>query len=173
MSFQKSIVRAIASVSVLFAVSFAHAEVKIGYVDMQKAIQSTSAGKKAKEQLEKEFKKRKKELAKKEADLKKMSEDLEKKAMVLSDDVRLKKQQSFQEEMLKYREMVGKSQAEIQKKERDLTLPIVKKLQGIIQEVAEKEGYTMILEKAEQSVLWAKSDVDLTDEVIKRFDKKK
>jgi outer membrane protein len=69
----------------------AFAEVKIGYIDMQKAIQSTSKGKKAKKSLEKDFKAKKKELEKMEADLKKMSEDLEKKAMLLSDDVRGKK----------------------------------------------------------------------------------
>ena len=46
------------------------AEVKIGYVDMQKAIQETAAGKKAKKELEDEFNKKKKDLEKKEGDIK-------------------------------------------------------------------------------------------------------
>ena len=45
------------------------AEVKIGYIDMQKAIQETAAGKKAKKELEDEFNKKKKDLEKKEADV--------------------------------------------------------------------------------------------------------
>ena len=149
------------------------ANVKIGYVDMQKAITETSEGKKAKDRLEKEFKKKQAELKKKEADLQSMSKDLEKKSLALSDDVKLQKQQSLQEEMLKYRELVGKSQMEIQKKERDLTLPIIKKLKDIIDDMAKKQGYTMILEKSEQSVLWAKKEADLTDEVVKEFEKRK
>src|SRR5206468_2055931 len=113
----------------------AHAEapaVKIGYIDMQKAIQSTDAGKKAKKELETEFNAKKKDLQEKEKDLKKMSEDLEKKSMVLSDEVKQKKQMEFQEEMMKYREVVGKSQMQIQEKERTLTQPILEKLRGII-----------------------------------------
>ncbi|MCB0357581.1 MAG: OmpH family outer membrane protein, partial [Bdellovibrionales bacterium] len=109
----------------------------------------------------------------KEEDLKKMSKDLEKKSLVLSDDVKLKKQQDLQEEMLKYRELVGKSQLEIQKKERELTMPIVQKLKEVIESIAKKEGYTMILEKSEQSVLWAKDDADLTDQVVKAYEKAK
>lgn len=152
----------------------AHAEeMKLGFIDMQKAIQETAAGKKAKKDLEDEFNKKKKDLEKKEADLKKMNDDLEKKALVLTDEMKQKKAQELQQEMLKYREVVAKSQMEIQKKERDLTAPIVEKLRGIVDEIAKKEGFTMVLEKSEQSVLWAKKDLDLTDRVIKEADKKK
>ncbi len=151
----------------------ATAEVKIGYVDMQKAIQETSAGKKAKKELEEAFNKKKKELEKKEADLKKMNEDFEKKSMVLTDDVRAKKQQELQGEMLKYRDMVGKSQMDIQKQERELTTPIIESLRKNLTAIAEKEGFTVILEKSEQSVLWAKKDIDLTPRLIEEFEKGK
>ncbi len=147
--------------------------VKVGYVDMQKAITETSEGKKAKEKLEKEFKDKQADLKKMEEDLKNMSKDLEKKALVLSDDVKAKKQQELQEQMMKYREIVGKSQVDIQKKERDLTLPIVTKLRDIIEKIAKAEEYSMILEKSEQSVLWAQKDLDLTDRIVKEFEKKK
>src|ERR1700735_1104841 len=145
--------------------------IKIGYVDMQKAIQATDTGKKAKKDLEKEFNDKKKELAEKEKDLKKLSEDLEKKSMVLSDEVKQKKQMEFQEEMIKYRELVGKSQMAIQERERALTQPILEKLRGIIGDIGQKENYTVILEKAENSVLWAPKNIDLTERVVATFDK--
>ena len=153
--------------------AYAAEEMKLGFIDMQKAIQETAAGKKAKKDLEDEFNKKKKDLEKKEADLKKMNDDLEKKALVLTDEMKQKKAQELQQEMLKYREVVAKSQMEIQKKERDLTAPIVEKLRAIVDDIAKKEGFTMVLEKSEQSVLWAKKDLDLTDRVIKEADKKK
>src|ERR1700679_4137281 len=108
----KMLVKSLMGVGVLLVGLVARADVatiKIGYVDMQKAIQATETGKKAKKDLEKEFNDKKKELGEKEKDLKKLSEDLEKKSMVLSDEVKQKKQMEFQEEMLKYRELVGKS----------------------------------------------------------------
>ena len=156
--------------SLVMAAGLAHAaEAKIGFVDMQKAIQSTAAGKKAKSELEGEFNKKKKELEKKEADLKKMGEDLERKKSVLSEEVLSKKQAEFQEEMMKYRDVVGKSQLEIQKKERDLTAPILEKMKKTIEKVAKEKGYSMILENS-QMVLFATSDADLTDTVVKAYE---
>ena len=154
------------------AASFAQAETKVGFVDMQKAIQTTAAGKKAKAELEGEFNKKKKDLEKKEADLKKMGEDLEKKKSVLSEDALGKKQAEFQEEMLKYRDIVGKSQVEIQKKERELTAPILEKMKRVIGKIAKDKGYTLVLENS-QMVLYATADADLTEDVIKAFDKEK
>lgn len=151
----------------------AQAEVKIGYIDLQKAIQSTSAGKKAKTELESEFNKRKKDIETKEADIKKMTEDLEKKKAVLSEEAMQKKQVEVQEEMMKYRELVGKNQVEIQKKERDLTSPILEKMRTIIDKMAKNDSYTVILEKNEQSVLWVKGEIDITEKVVSEFEKQK
>lgn len=145
------------------------AELKVGYMDMQKAIQETSAGRKAKKDLEESFNKKKKEIEKKEADLKKMTEDFEKKNLVLSEEVKNQKSQEIQTEMAKYRELVGKSQLDIQKRERELTAPIVDKLRTILEDIAKNENYTMILDR--QNVLWANKQIDLTDRVVKEFEK--
>lgn len=163
----------LAMIAVALVGAKAHADVKIGYVDMQKAIQSTKDGKKAKKELETEFEKRKKALQTKEADLKKQGEELEKKAMVLSDDVRAKKQKEFQQNMMEFQQTVQKNQQEIQQQERKLTEPILKKLQAVIEEMAKKDSYTVILEKRENGVLWAQKDLDITDQVVKAFEAKK
>lgn len=161
----------LAAAFVLSAGAAAEAQSKVGYVDMQKAIQETSAGKKAKKELEKEFNAKKAELQKKESDLKKMNDDLEKKAAALSDEARNKKAQELQAEMMKFQREVGESQLAIQKKERTLTQPILEKLQESIEKVAKANGYDMVLEKNEQSVLWAKKELDVTDAVVKEFEK--
>jgi outer membrane protein len=155
-------------------ISSAHAveQLRIGVIDMARAIQETAAGKKAKKELEEEFNKKKKDLEKREADIKKMGEDFEKRSMAMNEDARLKKQNELQGEMRKYQEMAAKSQQEIQKRERDLTQPIVTRLRSILDDIAKKEDFTMVLEKSEQSVMWAKRELDLTDRVIKEFDKK-
>ncbi len=149
------------------------ADMKIGLVDMQKAIQETSTGKKAKKELETEFNKKKKDLDKLEADIKKKGEEFEKRSMAMNEDARAKKQAELQVEMRKYQELAARSQGDIQKRERDLTQPIVTKLRAVIEEIATKDGFTMILERSEQSVMWAKREFDLTDRVVKEFEKKK
>jgi outer membrane protein len=149
------------------------ADTKVGYVDMQKAVQATSAGKKAKTDLEAEFNKRKKELDKKKADIEKMGQDLEKKKSVLSEEVLNKKQLELQEEMMKFQKVVGENQMEIQKKEKELTLPILEKMKKTIEKVAQEKQFSIVLERTEQNVLFAQKDVDLTDEVIKSFEAQK
>ena len=162
----------LAVASLVALASPAHAaDEKIGYVDLQKAIQETSTGKRAKSDLEKEFNAKKSDLQKKEADLKKQAEDLEKKKVALSDEMKAKKQQELQGDMMKFQREVSESQANIQKKERELTEPILKKLQASLEKIAKDKNLAVILEKNEQSVLWARKDLDLTDELVKDYEK--
>ncbi len=127
--------------SLLVGAVAAQAEFKAGVVDMQKAIQATSAGKKAKKELEGEFEKKKKEIKKKEDDIKKRAEEFEKKKMVLSDKIREEQQMEIQQEMMKFREELGKSQMLMQQKERELTKPILEKIQKVIADVAKEKSY--------------------------------
>lgn len=153
--------------------SLAHAaDMKLGYIDMNKALQETAAGKKAKAELEKEFKSKKDALTKQQADLKKMGEDFEKKRAVLSDDVRQKKQAELQQEMVKWQESAGQAQMQMQSKEQEALKPILDKLQKAIEKVAKDKNYTMILEKS-QSVVWGQPENDVTPEVVKAFDSMK
>jgi outer membrane protein len=168
---QKRVAVGFAALATVFAFSAHAAEMKIGYVDLQKAIQMTSEGKKAKSDLEKEFNAKKTDFQKKEADIKKMGEDLEKKKAAWSDDMRQRKGQEFQAEMMKFQKEVNDSQVAISKKERELTAPILEKLSKAMEKVAKDGGYDMVLERTEQSVLWAKHDLDLTDTIVKEFEK--
>ncbi len=163
------------SVLLILLVSFlslaVHAESKVGYVDVQKAIQSTAAGKKAKESLDAEYNKRKKDLDKKKADIEKMGQDLEKKRAVLSEEVMGKKSAELQEEMMKFQKQVAESQLEIQKKEKELVEPILNKMKTLIEKVATEKQYTLVIEKQGQNVLYAQKDADLTDDVVKAYEK--
>ena len=68
----------------------AHAQ-KIGVVDMQRALNETEDGRKAKDTLKKLFEQRQKMLDKQQNDLKALKESLEKQRDVLSRDVLAKK----------------------------------------------------------------------------------
>lgn len=146
-------------------------EMKIGTVDMQRAIQNVEAGKKAKSQLEKNFNSRKKELQAEESSIKKMGEEFRKQSLALNDEARAKKQAELQERIMKFQEMTARSQQEIAQKEQELTQPIVTGLRKVISEVAKQKGYTVILEKNENTVLFSLDKDDLTEEVIGNFNK--
>lgn len=158
--------------ALMFSAGSLQAQTKVGLVDLQKAIQSTEAGKKAKKELEAEVEKKKKDIQKREADLKKMQEDLEKKKGLLSDEVFQKRQGEFQDEMLKYREAFGKSQADLQKRERDLTQPILEKMKKVVDRIAKQKGLNLIIENSPM-ILYSDASIDITNEVVQAFEKEK
>jgi len=157
----------------VLGIASASADVKIGTVDMQKALQTVDAGKKARSELEKEFNKKKAELQKEEASIKKMHDEFQKQRSVLSDQASAKKQAEIQQRIMKFQEETGKSQMEIQSKEQQLTEPIVVKLKEILEGLAKSKGYTVVLEKSGNTVLYSPDTDDLTGELISAYNKKK
>lgn len=147
-------------------------EVRIGTVDMQRALQSVDAGKKAKADLEREFNAKKKELQAEEAAIKKMGEEFKKQSLVMSEEARNKKQNEIQERIMKFQETTQRSQMEIQRKEQELTEPIVTRLREIVADVAKEKKYSLVLERNENMVLFFLEKDDLTDTVIGLFNKK-
>lgn len=153
--------------------SSAFANIGIGVVDLQKAVQSTTAGKKARETMEAEFKKRKDQLDKKKADIDKMAQDLEKKRSVLSEEIYNKRNLELQEEMMKFQKTVAENQGEIQKKERDVVEPILEKMRKTVDKIAAEKKLDVVLERQGNSVLFAKKEIDITEDVSKAFEKEK
>lgn len=144
---------------------------KVGIVDIEKAIRATAAGQKMTKDLQAEFDKKKNEFTKREGDLKKMFEDLEKKKSLLTDEAREKKAIEIQQERMKFQQEVAESQQAIQKKERDMLEPIAKKMETVIDKLAKSGGYTAILDR--RAILWGSKTADLTDTVVKEFEKTK
>jgi outer membrane protein len=150
----------------------ARADEKIATVDMQKAIQNVEAGKQAKAQLEKEFNAKKKDLQAEEAAIRKMIEDFKKQSLVMSDEAKAKKQGELQERGMKFEELKQRSTIELQQKEQGLTQPIVSKLRSLIGEMAKQKGYSLVLEKNENTVLFSQEKDDMTSDVISAYNKK-
>jgi outer membrane protein len=144
--------------------------VHIGTVDMQKALQTVEAGKKAKAQLEKDFNAKKKELQAEEGQIRKATDEFKKQSLVMSDEARAKKQAELQDRIVKFQELTARSQMEIQQKEKELTQPIVVKIKGIIADIAKKRSFTVVLEKNDNNVLYSLEKDDITTEVIGIFD---
>ena len=144
-------------------------EVKIGYVDLQEALNSSDSGKKAKEVFKGEVDRLQRILKRQEEELKSMKDELEKQALLLSTDVRRNREREYQETLKKFQRFYQDSQEDLKSKDAQLTKMILIDLRDVILKMGEEEGYTIILEKNESSILYAPKTVDLTSEVIKRL----
>jgi len=148
------------------------ATLRVAYVDLQKALQTTDAGKAAKASLEKEVTAKRMELEKAQKQLQTEAEQFEKKAAILNDATKAKQQVELQKKFADFQKSAAESQLELQKRERDLTKPLIDELRAIIEGIGKEKSYQLIVEKNEGAVLYAESGADLTDEVITRFNAK-
>ncbi len=149
------------------AIARADGDLKVGIIDMQKCIQSSDSGKKAKAELEAAFNKKKKELQEQEQAFKTAEEAFQKKQGALSETARKEQQEKLREKFMKYQENLQRSQAEIQKKEQDMSAPIIQKVREKVTEIAKKRGLGIVLEKNENIVIHSEDRYDITDEVMK------
>jgi outer membrane protein len=143
-------------------------EVKLGFVDLRRALYETEDGRKARSSLKKVFDQKQKELDEQQEDVKKAIEDLNKKRTLLPADTVRQKEGELQERVAKVQQTYLRHQQDLASKEEEATQPIVERLQRIIGKIAAAENFTMIFDK-NQGVVFAKPHLDLTNEVIRRY----
>lgn len=156
----------------LMAGSYAYAEtitMKIGVVDLMKALNESDAGKKAKAELESVIRSKQAVINEKGKTIEKLKDELNKQSSVLSAEAQKSKQDELDRMMRDYQRMVSDSQSDVKQRESDLTNGILKGLRAVVNKIGQKEGYTMIVENAEGIILYSKKSLDLTDEVIKQY----
>ena len=157
---------------VFASLTFGEEAMKVAYVDMQRALNQCEAGKEAKRQISVEVEKMQKEFAGRQKELEKIKEDLEKRGSVLSESVRQQRERDYQAKLRDLQRLQRDYEEDLRRKDREFSDRILKTLEGIIKKMGEEGKYTLILEKNQPTVIYISKGLDLTDEVIKRIDKK-
>lgn len=150
----------------------AFAEVKVAIVNIQKVITSIKEGKGVMKSLEKSFKTKQAELKKEEDGIKKLQKDYQKQSLVLSDKAKAKKEGEIRQKIQALQQKTMKYQKEIQKMEAQMKKPILEKLKPVIDEVSKSEKVAMTFEITSSPLVYAQDKVDITEKVIKAYDKK-
>lgn len=163
--------RLLLALSVLFAVRAAHAEnLKIGYVDVQRAIQEVEEGKSARNRLKAELDQKRADLDKKRANLEKMKADYDKQAPVLAEDAKRKRQEELQKAFIEAQNEAGQMQEELSGKEQAAMQSISKRLLTVVAEISDKDNFSFVLDKA--ALLYAPAASDVTNEVVRRYNER-
>jgi outer membrane protein len=152
----------------LLSTSAAFAEdMKLGYVDMQRALNETEDGRKAKDKLKKDFEQKQKELDEQQAQLRKEIEDLDKKRTLLPADKVREKEAELRVKLEKVQQTYMRHQQDLSGKEQKETQKIFERMTKIISEIAAAENFSMIVDKS--ALVFAKPHLDLTNELIRRY----
>ncbi|MCI0469675.1 MAG: OmpH family outer membrane protein [Nitrospirae bacterium] len=146
---------------------------KIGVVDLYKALNESESGKKAKSNLESLIKSKQAAIEEKQKNIEKLKADFDKKAAAMSSEVRKSKEDEIERLFRDYQRMVTDSQTELKKKETEMTGGILKELREIINNIAKEEKFTLVIERADGIVLYVDSSIDITKKVLNKLNQTK
>src|SRR2546426_1024475 len=144
---------------------------KIGYIDVQRVLARSAAGVAAREQLEKERAAIQKDMDGRRVELEKLRDEIEKKGALMTADARREKQEVFERKRRDAARAADDYQKELEKKEGQLLQKVLQEVGGVIEKVGKEKNYYMIVEKRNAGVLYASNDADLTDEIIRAYDR--
>lgn len=162
----------ILSIFLLLGSSVRAEELKLGYVDLQKALNDSDAGKNAKEKFKGEVDKAEQALEKRKTEVEKLKEELEKKGLLLNEEQRDALERDYRDKLGDFERVYKNSQQELQIRDRQLTGRIIEDLREVVQRIGEQGNYTVILEGNNTVVLYGSKAIDLTDTVIKAYNQK-
>lgn len=150
----------------------AWAETKIGVVDIQRALNESNQGKKAKERLSARVEKMQADLKLKKEELERLDGELQKQSALLSSDAKRDRERDFDRKKRDYADLVRDYQEEIQQAELTATQPILKELEEVIGKMGREQGFSVILESKMSGVIYSAKGIDLTEAVIKAYNDK-
>jgi len=143
------------------------AEVKIGYIDMQRALNLSEPGLQAKSQLQERLKDYQLQINVKQEELQKLKTDLEKQGMTLNESARAAKEKDYQQKLKDFQRFTKDAEEDLQARDGEFTKKILETLEKLINEYGKKHGYTIILDARGSALLYADQSADLTDALLK------
>jgi len=140
---------------------------KIGVVDIQKILLTSSAGKMAKAQINKKAREMEGQLTAKKEEIEGLKEALEREALVMSKESRDEREREIRIKINDIKSLKKKYENDL----KNIESKVVKKIQAdmdvIVQELGKKEGYLLII--SDPVVLYSPSSIDITDQLIQAY----
>lgn len=143
---------------------------RIAVVDLQRALNETEDGRRAKARLKRLFEKRQQQLDKSQNALKAQKEQIEQLIASKAPQKTIQdRAANYQKALIELQSTYMEYQRELAEQEGQLTREIIARMERILRRIGQSEGYTLILERNEGGVVWVPSNLDLTDQVIQRY----
>ena len=146
------------------------AEIKIGYVVVEKVLKEAPQTTVSNKKLEKEFKSRTDGLQKKVKAIQKQEKDYKKNSVTMSESERQKAQKKIQNAKIDIQRIERELREDIDIRRREEIGKLQQQINKSIEDLAKKEKYDLILY---QGVAYASKGIDITNDLIKALGKSK
>ena len=145
----------------------AEEKIKIGWVDIQRVIAESDAGKKAKERFQAHVKKAEADLLKEKQEVERAKSELEKKGPLLREEEKRNMEMDLQRRYVNYQRSMQDMQQELRQREGEMTAAILKDLEKVVNEIGKSEQFTLIFERSQ--ILYSDQGIDITGKVIELY----
>jgi outer membrane protein len=143
---------------------------KVGVIDLQRCIQDSIEGKRAKDKLQTKKDNMQKKLDERQNKLLQLKKELEKQSMMLSMDAKQDKEKEFERQRREFKYFYDDISNQMRKAEGEVRKVLLGELETVVGDIGRKENYTLIFERRSSGIMYLQNTVDLTDEVIKAYD---
>jgi outer membrane protein len=139
------------------------ADIKIGFVDVERIRRESAPAERASKQLEKEFAPRAQELQRREAQIKSAQGGLEKDAMTMSESDRRAREQELARMSIDFQRMQREYREDLNLRRNQELSSLFERADRVIKKIANAEKYDLILQEA----VFRSPRIDITDKVLK------
>ncbi len=156
----------------VFSVGAASAgTVKIGILDFQKVLETSKAGKAAQEKIKNAAEQMQEELKKRKDEIEESRKNLERESLVMNKQAREDKEREIRIKINDFKTLQQKYYKEYKTQEQKLIHQIQKEVFDLAGKLGKEQGYTLILEKRDSAAIYHDASIDITEELIRRYDK--
>jgi outer membrane protein len=139
------------------------AELKIGFVDVERISRESAPAERSSKQLEKEFAPRQQELQRREAQLKDLKGQLDREAVTLSESDRRAKEQELARGTVEFQRMQREFREDLTIRRNQEIQGLMERANRVIRKIAEAEKFDIVV----QDAVYRDPRIDITDRVLK------
>ena len=143
------------------------AEMKIGFVDLQRVIDSSEEGKQAQEEIKKRADELSEQAQKMQEELKALKADYDKQLDILTPEAKSQKRDEMTKMERDYSRFVNDSQTELRQIEQRALKQLLADVGKLVMEYGKQENFTLILEAG--NILYGADQIEVTDAVIELY----
>ncbi len=144
---------------------------KIGLVDFQKIMATSSAGKLVQKKLQAKGNEFAKKLQNMQKEIVELENTIKRESMVLSQDKRTEKGREYRIKVNDFNQEKKKLQFDLKQLEKKEVDKMQKNVFDIVDKIGKKEGYLLVIEKKTAGVIYNPASIDITEKVIKVYNK--
>ncbi len=147
---------------------------KLGYVDTARIFEQYKVAQDAQKQFDRDVEAWNHDLADLKNEIAKLKQELDNQSLVLSDAKRRDKEAVLSRKQSEYQnqtDAIWGPRGKATQRNEELVKNVIDKVKKALDTLAQKEGYTLILDAASNRILYGVKSYDLTDRVVEQLNK--